>query len=46
VPIEWHFRADSRVKMLRDSVGMFAELLRIRARARRGEYDVAPAERR
>ena len=46
VPIEWHFRADSRVKLLRDSVGMFAELLRIRARARRGEYDVAPAERR
>lgn len=38
VPIEWHFRADSRVRMLRDSVGMFTELLRIRARAWRGAY--------
>ena len=38
VPVEWHFRADSRVRMLRDSVGMVAELLRIRARAARGAY--------
>ena len=41
VPIEWHFRAESRVRMLRDSVGMFAELLRIRARAWRGDYQQA-----
>lgn len=38
VPVEWHFRADSRVRMLRDSVGMLVELLRIRARAWRGGY--------
>lgn len=39
VPIEWHYRPESRVRMLRDGVGMFAELLRIRARARRHAYD-------
>ena len=38
VPIEWHYRAESQVSMFRDSVGMFAELLRIRQRARRGVY--------
>ncbi|MBA2306122.1 MAG: glycosyltransferase family 2 protein [Acidobacteria bacterium] len=38
VPIEWHYRPESRVRMLRDGVGMFAELLRIRARAGRGAY--------
>ena len=38
VPIEWHFRADSRVRMFRDSFGMLGEVLRIRARARRGQY--------
>jgi dolichyl-phosphate beta-glucosyltransferase len=42
VPIEWHFRADSRVRLFRDSTGMLQELLRIRARARRGDYDPAP----
>jgi dolichyl-phosphate beta-glucosyltransferase len=39
VPVEWHFKADSRVRMLRDSLGMFTELLRIRARAWRGGYE-------
>lgn len=39
VPIEWHYRPESHVRMLRDGVGMFAELLRIRARARRDAYD-------
>ncbi|CAN5842703.1 glycosyltransferase family 2 protein [soil metagenome] len=39
LPIEWHFRADSRVRMFRDSFAMFGEVLRIRARARRGLYD-------
>lgn len=42
VPIEWHFRADSRVNLFRDSAGMLGELLRIRARALRGAYDPAP----
>ena len=41
VPIEWHFRPGSRVRMFRDSFGMVGELLRIRARARRGEYEAA-----
>jgi glycosyltransferase involved in cell wall biosynthesis len=43
VPIEWHFRAGSRLHMLRDSFAMFGELLRIRARAGRGGYDLAPS---
>jgi dolichyl-phosphate beta-glucosyltransferase len=38
VPIEWHYRAESQVSMVRDSVGMLRELLRVRAKARRGEY--------
>lgn len=38
VPIEWHYRADSQVSMIRDSVGMLRELLRVRAKARRGDY--------
>jgi dolichyl-phosphate beta-glucosyltransferase len=42
VPIEWHFRADSRVSLFRDSAGMLSELLRIRARALRGVYDRTP----
>jgi glycosyltransferase involved in cell wall biosynthesis len=42
VPIEWHFRADSRVNLFRDSAGMLSELLRIRARALRGVYDRTP----
>ncbi|HSC26982.1 MAG TPA: hypothetical protein VLD67_06885, partial [Vicinamibacterales bacterium] len=43
VPIEWHYRADSRLSMTRDAVGMLREVLEIRARGRRGEYDPAPA---
>jgi dolichyl-phosphate beta-glucosyltransferase len=39
VPIEWHYRDASQVRMLRDGVDMLRELLRIRARARRGAYD-------
>lgn len=38
IPIEWHYRPESRIRILRDGVGIFAELLRIRARARRGLY--------
>jgi glycosyltransferase involved in cell wall biosynthesis len=33
VPIEWHYRAESRLNVLRDGPAMFAELLRIRRRA-------------
>ena len=38
VPIEWHYRADSRLSILRDSAGMLGELLRIKWRALRGAY--------
>ena len=38
IPIDWHYRRESRVRMIHDGVGIFAELLRIRARARRGTY--------
>jgi len=38
IPIEWHYRSDSRLRMLRDGAGMMRELLRIRARARTGGY--------
>jgi dolichyl-phosphate beta-glucosyltransferase len=36
IPIEWHFRADSRLRLGRDAVSMMREVLRIRRRARRG----------
>lgn len=38
VPIEWHFRADSRLRMFPDSIRMLREVLRIRLGARRGAY--------
>ena len=38
VPIEWHYRRESQINMLRDGMGMLRELLRIRARAMRGTY--------
>jgi glycosyltransferase involved in cell wall biosynthesis len=37
-PIEWHYRRESQVSMVRDSLGMLRELLRIRWRAFRGAY--------
>jgi len=40
IPIEWHYRQESRLSILRDGYGMLRELLRIRARARRGVYGV------
>jgi dolichyl-phosphate beta-glucosyltransferase len=42
VPIEWHYRRESQVSLLRDGVGMMREMLRIRARAARGEYGRSP----
>lgn len=40
VPIEWHYRADSQLSMLRDGAGMPRELLGIQWRALRGLYRV------
>ena len=39
VPIEWHYRRESQLNLVRDGVGMMRELLQIRTRARRGAYD-------
>jgi hypothetical protein len=39
VPIEWHYRRESRLSLTRDGAAMFRELLGIRRRARRGGYD-------
>jgi len=38
VPIEWHYRAESRLSMMRDGWEMLKELLRIRLRSIRGAY--------
>jgi dolichyl-phosphate beta-glucosyltransferase len=38
VPIEWHYRSESQVSMVRDSLGMLRELLRIRLRSLTGAY--------
>ena len=42
VPIEWHYRKESRLNVLRDAPAMFAELIRIRRHAAAGRYR-APA---
>jgi dolichyl-phosphate beta-glucosyltransferase len=38
VPIEWHYRRESQINMVRDGFAMLGEVLRIRARAMRGLY--------
>lgn len=38
LPIEWHYRAESRLSMLRDGWQMLQELIRIRLRSIRGAY--------
>lgn len=40
IPIEWHYRADSRLRMARDGIGMLRELAEIKSRAKRGAYGV------
>jgi dolichyl-phosphate beta-glucosyltransferase len=43
VPIEWHYRRESRLSLVRDGAGMLRELLSIRARAARaGDEDPRP----
>jgi glycosyltransferase involved in cell wall biosynthesis len=39
IPIDWYFNADSKISVIRDSLRMFLDLLRIRRNARRGLYD-------
>ena len=38
VPIEWHYRDRSRLRLARDGARMLGDLLAIRRRARRAEY--------
>jgi dolichyl-phosphate beta-glucosyltransferase len=38
VPIDWYFDADSRVRLLHDSLFMFIDLMTIRRNARQGLY--------
>lgn len=44
VPIEWHYRRESRLRLLSDGAGMLSELLAIRRNARRGCYDTPPRD--
>jgi len=39
VPISWFYQPDSRVRLVGDSIRMFADLLRIRWNGARGVYD-------
>lgn len=39
VPIEWHYRRESRLSVARDGIGMVRELLHIRRRAKAGAYE-------
>jgi len=38
VPIHWYYRANTRIQPVRDSIDMFADVLRIRWNALRGRY--------
>jgi len=38
VPIEWHYRRESQLNLMRDGMSMLKELLRIRRRTIKGEY--------
>jgi dolichyl-phosphate beta-glucosyltransferase len=39
IPIDWHYRRESKVSALRDALGMTLDIFRIRANALRGAYD-------
>lgn len=38
VPVEWHYKSDSRVSVVRDPLRMVRDIWRIRGNARRGVY--------
>jgi len=46
VAVPWYYNADSKIRVLKDSYHMFADLINIRLNARRGLYDAAPARPR
>lgn len=41
VPIDWYFDPDSRVRLVQDSLGMFADLITIRRNSLKGRYGPA-----
>ena len=43
VPINWYYRANSRISPLRDAIEMVREVLRIRINGWRGRYDAGKA---
>lgn len=44
LPIPWHYNAESKINVLRDSFRMFLDLLKIRKNARKGLYNRLPHE--
>jgi glycosyltransferase involved in cell wall biosynthesis len=42
VPIPWYYVAESKVRVLSDSIHMFTDLVTIRSNARRGMYENSP----
>ena len=42
VPVEWHYRPQSKVNPLRDSYELFRDVMRVRRNALRGIYDLTP----
>ncbi|MBN2304626.1 MAG: glycosyltransferase family 2 protein [Anaerolineae bacterium] len=39
VPVNWYYKANTRINPIRDSINMFVEVFRIRRNGRRGLYD-------
>jgi dolichyl-phosphate beta-glucosyltransferase len=39
IPIDWYFDPDSRVRLVGDSIRMGIDLISIRLKAARGDYD-------
>jgi dolichyl-phosphate beta-glucosyltransferase len=44
VPIPWYYVAESKVRVLSDSIRMFTDLVTIRRNARRGMYENSPLQ--
>lgn len=44
IPIEWHYRPNSRISPLRDSINMVKEVLAIRRKGAQGVYDQLPID--
>lgn len=42
VPIDWYYRANSRINPIKDAIDMVKEVLRIRVNGWRGRYDLQP----